>query len=167
MAALRATHKALGLARQREQPLGKPNGHDAVLLAMQHQERRRHPPDALVRMKFVLHKPAHRREWIGGGAYLDGGGERRIEDHARVGRFTWLTADGIGLLALCYRGYGGSTGLSPRGATNQAISFSPSPLVSVTSCACGSPACAGRTWFESGKYSNARWNTYISASKPP
>ena len=29
---------------------------------------------------------------------------------ARVGRFTWLTADGTGLLALCYRGYGGSTG---------------------------------------------------------
>jgi hypothetical protein len=29
---------------------------------------------------------------------------------ARVGRFTWLTADGAGLLALCYRGYGGSTG---------------------------------------------------------
>lgn len=25
-------------------------------------------------------------------------------------RFTWLTADGTGLLALCYRGYGGSTG---------------------------------------------------------
>jgi uncharacterized protein len=29
---------------------------------------------------------------------------------ARVGRFTWLAADGTGLLALCYRGYGGSTG---------------------------------------------------------
>jgi fermentation-respiration switch protein FrsA (DUF1100 family) len=29
---------------------------------------------------------------------------------ARVGRFTWLTADGTGLVALCYRGYGGSTG---------------------------------------------------------
>ena len=29
---------------------------------------------------------------------------------ARVGRFTWLIADGTGLLALCYRGYGGSTG---------------------------------------------------------
>ena len=29
---------------------------------------------------------------------------------ARVGRFTWLTADGTGLLALYYRGYGGSTG---------------------------------------------------------
>jgi hypothetical protein len=28
----------------------------------------------------------------------------------RVDRFTWLTADGTGLLALCYRGYGGSTG---------------------------------------------------------
>jgi fermentation-respiration switch protein FrsA (DUF1100 family) len=28
----------------------------------------------------------------------------------RVHRFTWLTADGTGLLALCYRGYGGSTG---------------------------------------------------------
>jgi fermentation-respiration switch protein FrsA (DUF1100 family) len=28
----------------------------------------------------------------------------------RVARFTWLTADGTGLLALCYRGYGGSTG---------------------------------------------------------
>jgi len=28
----------------------------------------------------------------------------------RVGRFSWLTADGTGLLALCYRGYGGSTG---------------------------------------------------------
>jgi uncharacterized protein len=29
---------------------------------------------------------------------------------ARVARFTWLAADGTGLLALCYRGYGGSTG---------------------------------------------------------
>jgi fermentation-respiration switch protein FrsA (DUF1100 family) len=29
---------------------------------------------------------------------------------ARVGRFTGLTADGTGLLALCYRGYGGSSG---------------------------------------------------------
>lgn len=28
----------------------------------------------------------------------------------RVGRFHWLIADGTGLLALCYRGYGGSTG---------------------------------------------------------
>jgi uncharacterized protein len=28
----------------------------------------------------------------------------------RVGRFRWLIADGTGLLALCYRGYGGSTG---------------------------------------------------------
>jgi fermentation-respiration switch protein FrsA (DUF1100 family) len=29
---------------------------------------------------------------------------------ARAGRFTWLVADGTGLLALCYRGYGGSSG---------------------------------------------------------
>ena len=29
---------------------------------------------------------------------------------ARAGRFSWLIADGTGLLALCYRGYGGSTG---------------------------------------------------------
>jgi hypothetical protein len=29
---------------------------------------------------------------------------------ARVGRFTWLIADGTGLLALAYRGYGGSSG---------------------------------------------------------
>ncbi|HEY0224468.1 MAG TPA: alpha/beta hydrolase [Pseudolabrys sp.] len=29
---------------------------------------------------------------------------------ARAERFNWLTADGTGLLALCYRGYGGSTG---------------------------------------------------------
>jgi uncharacterized protein len=29
---------------------------------------------------------------------------------ARAGRFTWLIADGSGLLALAYRGYGGSTG---------------------------------------------------------
>jgi uncharacterized protein len=28
----------------------------------------------------------------------------------RVERFTWLTAGGTGLLALCYRGYGGSSG---------------------------------------------------------
>ena len=28
----------------------------------------------------------------------------------RVGRFQWLTADGTGLLAVCYRGYGGSSG---------------------------------------------------------
>lgn len=30
--------------------------------------------------------------------------------HLRAGRFKWLTADGTGLLALRYRGYGGSTG---------------------------------------------------------
>ena len=29
---------------------------------------------------------------------------------ARVSRFSWLIADGAGLLALAYRGYGGSTG---------------------------------------------------------
>jgi len=29
---------------------------------------------------------------------------------ARVSRFAWLIAGGTGLLALCYRGYGGSTG---------------------------------------------------------
>ena len=28
----------------------------------------------------------------------------------RAGRFRWLTADGTGLLAICYRGYGGSSG---------------------------------------------------------
>jgi fermentation-respiration switch protein FrsA (DUF1100 family) len=28
----------------------------------------------------------------------------------RAERFTWLTADGTGLVALCYRGYGGSSG---------------------------------------------------------
>lgn len=28
----------------------------------------------------------------------------------RADRFRWLTAEGVGLLALCYRGYGGSTG---------------------------------------------------------
>ena len=28
----------------------------------------------------------------------------------RAGRFRWLTADGTGLVALSYRGYGGSTG---------------------------------------------------------
>jgi hypothetical protein len=28
----------------------------------------------------------------------------------RVERFRWLTADGTGLMALCYRGYGGSSG---------------------------------------------------------
>jgi len=28
----------------------------------------------------------------------------------RVGRFAWLIEDGVGLLALCYRGYGGSSG---------------------------------------------------------
>ena len=28
----------------------------------------------------------------------------------RAGRFKWLTADGTGLVALSYRGYGGSTG---------------------------------------------------------
>jgi fermentation-respiration switch protein FrsA (DUF1100 family) len=39
--------------------------------------------------------------------YFQGNAEGLAE---RVGRFTWLTADGNGLLALCYRGYCGSTG---------------------------------------------------------
>jgi uncharacterized protein len=39
--------------------------------------------------------------------YFQGNGEGLP---ARVGRFTWLTVDGTGLLALNYRGYGGSTG---------------------------------------------------------
>jgi len=47
---------------------------------MQHQKRRWHARDALVRMKTVFRHPAHRRERIGGGADIRGGGERRIED---------------------------------------------------------------------------------------
>jgi hypothetical protein len=40
----------------------------------------------------------------------------------RVGRFQWLTADGTGLLALCYRGYGGSSGRpSEQGLIRDAI----------------------------------------------
>ncbi len=39
--------------------------------------------------------------------YFQGNAEGLSE---RAGRFTWLTADGTGLLALAYRGYGGSTG---------------------------------------------------------
>src|SRR5499427_5398583 len=53
------------------------------------------------------------------------------------------------------------------GGTNHAISFSPSLLVSVTSCACGKPAAAGGVRVGSGKYINARWNTYIRPSTPP
>ena len=33
----------------------------------------------------------------------------------RAGRYRWLTADGTGLLALSYRGYGGSSGAAQRG----------------------------------------------------
>jgi fermentation-respiration switch protein FrsA (DUF1100 family) len=33
----------------------------------------------------------------------------------RADRFNWLTADGTGLLALCYRGYGGSSGRPSEG----------------------------------------------------
>jgi uncharacterized protein len=40
----------------------------------------------------------------------------------RVGRFQWLLADGTGLLALCYRGYGGSSGRpSEQGLIRDAI----------------------------------------------
>src|SRR5262245_10063601 len=40
----------------------------------------------------------------------------------RAGRFKWLTADGTGLLALSYRGYGGSTGEpSEAGLINDAM----------------------------------------------
>jgi len=40
----------------------------------------------------------------------------------RAGRFRWLTADGTGLLALCYRGYGGSSGRpSEQGLIRDAI----------------------------------------------
>ena len=40
----------------------------------------------------------------------------------RAGRFKWLTADGIGLVALSYRGYGGSTGTpSETGLVNDAV----------------------------------------------
>jgi fermentation-respiration switch protein FrsA (DUF1100 family) len=40
----------------------------------------------------------------------------------RVGRFQWLIADGTGLLALCYRGYGGSSGKpSEQGLIRDAI----------------------------------------------
>ena len=39
----------------------------------------------------------------------------------RVGRFEWLVADGTGLVALCYRGYGGSSGRpSERGLIDDA-----------------------------------------------
>src|SRR5262245_63864176 len=59
------------------------------------------------------------------------------------------------------------SGFVPFGGTNHAISFSPSPLVSVTSCACGKPADAGGVRVGSGKYINARWKTYIKPSTPP
>src|SRR3974390_3461731 len=36
------------------------------------------------------------------------GNDGRVD--LRAGRFAWLIADGTGLLALSYRGYGGSTG---------------------------------------------------------
>ena len=40
----------------------------------------------------------------------------------RVGRFQWLIEDGTGLVALCYRGYGGSTGRpSEQGLIRDAI----------------------------------------------
>jgi len=40
----------------------------------------------------------------------------------RVGRFQWLVEDGTGLLALCYRGYGGSSGKpSEQGLIRDAI----------------------------------------------
>jgi len=40
----------------------------------------------------------------------------------RIGRFRWLTEDGAGLLALCYRGYGGSSGSpSERGLIRDAF----------------------------------------------
>src|SRR5215475_7529206 len=40
----------------------------------------------------------------------------------RAGRFKWLTADGTGLVALSYRGYGGSTGEpSEAGLINDAM----------------------------------------------
>jgi uncharacterized protein len=40
----------------------------------------------------------------------------------RAGRFQWLIADGTGLLALCYRGYGGSSGRpSEQGLIRDAI----------------------------------------------
>ena len=40
----------------------------------------------------------------------------------RAGRFKWLTADGTGLVALSYRGYGGSTGKpSETGLVNDAM----------------------------------------------
>ena len=45
----------------------------------------------------------------------------------RVDRFTWLTADGTGLLALSYRGYGGSTG-KPTEAGSSAMRARPTIL---------------------------------------
>ena len=58
-----------------------------------------------------------------------------------------------------------TTGVSPRGGTCQAITFSPSAVSSTTSCACGRPAAAGAVRTVSGKYISERCATYISAAK--
>src|SRR5262249_10359096 len=60
-----------------------------------------------------------------------------------------------------------TTGLGPCDGTCQAISFSPSALVRVTSSACDRPAAAGAVRLGPGKYITARWKMYISPSNPP
>ena len=59
--------------RQRKQPLAETDGHDAVALAMQHQNRRACTwPMRTSERNVILDQPAHRREGIGGGADIGG-----------------------------------------------------------------------------------------------
>ena len=66
---------------------------------------------------------------------------------ARANRFTWLTADGTGLLALAYRGYGGSTGTPTEAglildarAAYDFVGALRQPSASCCSASCSAPA---------------------------
>ena len=76
------SHEALGLVRQRKQPLAERDRNHAVALAMQHQERRGHLADPRVGAERVLHQEPHRQKPIGSRADVDRRGERRLQHEA-------------------------------------------------------------------------------------
>ena len=80
VAALVVADEPLRLVRQREQPLGEPDGDHVVLRAVHDQQRDVDLADPSVGAQLVLHQPAHRHVGKHGGRDVDRGRVGRLED---------------------------------------------------------------------------------------
>ena len=80
MPAGRKAHHLLWFVGKREQSFAEPDGSNAVLLAVQDEQRRLDPSDALIRPEGILDEPANGCEGISGRPDVGRGGERRVEN---------------------------------------------------------------------------------------